>query len=191
MKRAIVTLGVAIIAFCLGVGCTYFLMRTPPPKPETWITVTPVSFGMAFDDKIMEQEWTFPGITGLSGQVKFLDRDKGTQLGYKLSVPIEPMPTAKMPEVYKRVKKLANGWTEGPGEQLEMDGRFRFSLSDADGFLLTRVYGPTEHLYAGSKNEVQSTIEDPIPQSIVGRTRKVEVGFEVDDCNPCKPHLEQ
>ena len=191
MKRAIITFGVAIVAFVLGVACTYFLMKTTPAKAATWITVKPVSFGMAFDDKIMEQEWTFPSITGPNGQIKFLDRDKGTQLGYKLFAPIEPMPTAKMPEAYKRVKKLANGWTEGPGEQLEMDGRFRFSLSDADGFLLTRVYGPTEHLYAGSKNEVQSTIEDPIPQSIVDRTRSVEVGFEVDDCNPCKPHLYQ
>lgn len=81
------------------------------------------------------------------------------------------------------------GWTEGPSEQLELTGRFRFSLSDSDGFLLTRVYGPTEHLYAGLKNEVQSTIEDPIPQSIVDRTRSVEVGFDVDDCEPCKPHL--
>jgi hypothetical protein len=133
----------------------------------------------------------FPEYQWAKRRSKLPHRDKGTQLGYKLSAPIEAMPTAKMPEVYKRVKKLANGWTEGPGEQLELDGRLRFSLSDADGFLLTRVYGPTEPLYAGSKNEVQSTIEDPIPQSIVDRTRKIEVEFEVDDCNPCKPHLYQ
>jgi hypothetical protein len=110
MRRALVIIGTAIIAFCLGSVCAFFLMRTPPAKAAEWITVKPVSFGMAIDDKIMEQEWTFPSITRPNGQIKFLDRDKGTQLGYKLSAPIDPMPTAKMPEAYRRER---NSPTDG------------------------------------------------------------------------------
>jgi hypothetical protein len=122
MKRAIITFGVAIVSFVLGVTATYFLMKTPPAKAATWITVTPISFGMAFDDKIMEQEWTFPTITGPNGQVKFLDRDKGTQLGYKLSAPIEAMPTAKMPEVYRRVRSWRMDGLKGLGTSLNSMG---------------------------------------------------------------------
>ena len=139
----------------------------------------------------MEQNWEFPTSKGPDGQVKFLDRDKGTQVGYKLSFPVDPKPVAQMPEAYRHIKKLSNGWTEGPPEQLELIGKFKFSLYDADGFLLSKVLGPTEYISAGSNNAVQNTVEDPIPPSIVDRTRKVEVGFEVDDCNPCKPHLGQ
>jgi hypothetical protein len=66
------------------------------------------------------------------------------------------------------------------------DGHFEFTLKDADGFVLLKMDGPTEHLYAASDNPVQGTTEGAVPKSVTERTKQVDVSFLVTSCNPCQ-----
>ncbi len=138
---------------------------------------------------VSQQDFTFPATHKPSGQVKFIG-ENGVRIGYKLSLSIDAAPTAKLPEPYRRTKKLPNGFSEGPPEQLQFTGQFEFTLEDQDGFVVAKVSGPTEYLLANAKNTVQSVVVQPISQSIVDRTKKIEVSFSVDDCNPCSRHSE-
>jgi hypothetical protein len=92
-----------------------------------------------------------PTTTKSSGQVKFLIRDNGQQLGYVLKAAIKPSPTSALPEKYRRETKGDNGLVFGPPEQVVYDGHFEFTLKDADGFVLVTVSSPVEHLSAGPK----------------------------------------
>jgi hypothetical protein len=128
-----------------------------------------------------------PDTTKPSGRVKFLNRDKGEQLGYVLKLPIKPNPTSAFPAKYRQTTKDKNGLEFGPPDQVLYEGHFEFTLKDADGFVLLKMGGPVEHLSAGAENQVQGTTDDTIPQSVIERAKEVDVGFLVTACNPCEP----
>jgi len=118
--------------------------------------------------------------------VKFLNRDKGEQLGYILKVPIKPNPTSALSAKYRKTTKDFNGLEVGPPDQVLYKGHFEFTLKDADGFVLMKLNGPVEHLSAAADNSVQGTTEETIPTSVVQRTKEVDVSFLVTFCNPCQ-----
>lgn len=55
--------------------------------------------GIAMESTALNGDIPWPKTTKPSGRVKFLNRDKGEQLGYVLKLPIGPNPTAALPEV--------------------------------------------------------------------------------------------
>jgi hypothetical protein len=107
----------------------------------------------------------FPATTPPSGQVKFLNRDQGQQLGYVLKLPIGPNTTGR---------PLFN-----------IEGNFEFTPKDADGFVLTKISGPTETLWVNSDNTVRGTTEEVVPESVIDRTKEVDVKFTATSCYPC------
>jgi hypothetical protein len=183
MKRAFIVAGVAIAAFILGSASVYLLLRE---RSFAWISVVSDGSGIAFETAALNGDIPWPGTTKPSGRVKFLNRDKGQQLGYVLKLPIKPNPTAALPEKYRHTTKGNNGLEFGPPDQVLYEGHFEFTLKDADGFVLLKVDSPTEHLSAGSDNPLQGTTEQTVPTSVVERTKEVDVGFVVTSCNPCQ-----
>ena len=182
MKRAFTTIVVAIASFILGVTCMYLLKRTPTSR---WVSVTSDGKGFAMEDAAFNGDIPWPKTTKPSGRVKFLSRDKGEQLGYVLKLPISPNPTSALPEKYRRTTTDPRGYEVGPPDQVVYKGHFEFILKDADGFVLTKLSGPTGYLFAESDNSVQDTIEQGVPTSVVERTSEVDVSFVVTSCNPC------
>jgi hypothetical protein len=136
-------------------------------------------------DAVLNIDIPFPKTTKPSGRVKFLNRDKGQQLGYVLKLPIAPNPTSALPEKYRRKIKRPDGFEEGPPDQVLYEGHFEFTLKDADGFVLTKISGPTEHLSANSDNAVQGTTAEVVSESVIDRTKEVDVNFFATSCNPC------
>jgi|SRR5271157_3268268 len=183
MRRAITIIGVAVVSFILGATCLYLLKRMPTSR---WISVISDGGGIGFEIATFNPDIPMPKTTKPEGRVKFLNRDKGEQLGYVLKLPISPNPTSALPEKYRRTTKDEKGLEWGPPEQVLYEGHFEFTLKDADGFVLTKISGPTEHLSAGSDNPVQGTTEETVPGSVIQRTKEVGVSFLVTSCNPCE-----
>jgi hypothetical protein len=187
MRRTLTILIVAIVSFVLGAGCMYLLKRQPkPPTTDGWITVTVTDFPLGFSLDFPISDVTTPKATGLTGKVKFLTRDNGTQLGYILKIPVEPRPTKSLPAKDQQEEKLPSGFTYGPPDELHLEGQFDFVLKDADGFVLQKISAPEQNLAAGSDNEKQGTADGVIPPSVVERTKQVTVSFLAKSCYPCK-----
>lgn len=182
MKRAITIIGVAVVSFVVGATCMYLLKRTPASR---WISVTSDGAGFGLTEAALNGDIPWPKTTKPSGKVKFLNRDKGEQLGYVLNLPIGPNPTSALPEKYHRTTRDEKGVQWGPPDQVLYEGHFEFTLKDADGFVLTKLSGLTEHLSAGSDNSVQGTTEETVPSLVIERTKEVDVSFLVASCNPC------
>jgi hypothetical protein len=185
MKRTFTIIGVAVVSFILGATCVYLMMR---PLRSLWMTVKSDGAGFALTDAALNGDIPWPKTTHPSGRVKFLSRDKGEQLGYVLKLPIGPNPTSALPEKYRRTKKDKSGLEFGPPDQVLYEGHFEFTLKDADGFVLMKLSGPTEHISAASDNSVQGMTDETVPTSIIQRITEVDVGFLVTDCNPCQPN---
>ena len=182
MKRSLTIIGVAVVSFMVGATCVYLMMRAPGFR---WMTVRSDGAGFGLTDAALNGDIPWPKTTPPSGRVKFLNRDKGEQLGYLLKLPIGPNPTSALPEKYRRTTKDKSGLEFGPPDQVLYEGHFEFTLKDADGFVLMKLSGPTEHISAASDNSVQGTTDDTVPGSVIQRTREVDVGFLVTSCNPC------
>jgi hypothetical protein len=186
VKRTLTILMVAIVSFVLGAGCMYLVKRQPKaPTSDGWIATTVSDFpiGYALDYPIGTEPT--PKATALTGKVKFLTRDSGTQLGYLLKIPIEPVPTKSLPIKDQKEEKLPNGFTIGPPDQLHLEGQFDFILKDADGFELQRISAVQQNIAAGADNDRQGIAEGVIQPSVQERTKKVEVSFTVKSCYPC------
>jgi hypothetical protein len=139
LKRTLTIPLVAIISFVLGAGCMYFLKRQPNmPASDAWIGVTVTNFPMGYALDYPIGISPTPNVKGLTGKVKFLARDNGTQLGYLLTAPLDPIPTKSLPPKDQQQTKLPDGSTVGPPDQLHLEGQFDFILKDADGFELQR-----------------------------------------------------
>jgi hypothetical protein len=186
MKRALLFCGVAILFFVLGSACTYLVLRSPS-NTNRWIQVTSDAYGIGFNDKVVDVDFSLPKTKKPAGRIKFLNRDDRIQLGYMLTLPVESKPTSSLPEKYTRLRTLPDGTQIGPPDQVEYEGTFEFTLKDADGFVLKKLSGPKEYLTAGSQNQLQGTAEETIPPSIVERTKIVMVDFSATDCIPCDP----
>jgi hypothetical protein len=182
MKRSFV-IAVAITAFILGAASMHLLKRE---RSSVWISVVSDGEGIGFETAALNGDIPWPGTTKPSGRVKFLNRDKGEQLGYLIKLSIKPNPTAVLPEKYRRLTKGDNGLEFGPPDQVLYEGHFEFTLKDGDGFVLLKMESPTEHLSAGSNNLVQGTTEQTVPISVVEHTKEVDVGFLVTSCTPCE-----
>jgi hypothetical protein len=185
MKRTFTIIGVAVVSFILGATCVYLMMRPPGFR---WMTAKSDGAGFALTDAALNGDIPWPETTHPSGRVKFLSRDKGEQLGYVLKLPMGPNPTSALPEKYRRTKKDKSGLEFGPPDQVLYEGHFEFTLKDADGFVLMKLSGPTEHISAASDNSVQGMTDGTVPTSIIQRIREVDVRFLVTDCNPCQPN---
>jgi hypothetical protein len=160
-------------------------MMRPAPNLNRWIPVVPNGAGLGFSTKVISIDFGIPDTKKPTGKVKFLNRDKGIQLGYILTLPIDPKPTKALPEKYTRLHTVEGGIQVGPPAQFEFQGNFNFTLKDADGFILLQLKGPEHYLEANSQNQVQGTVDDSVPPSIVKRTKIVEVEFYAADCIPC------
>lgn len=182
MRRTLTIIGVAVLSFLVGATCVYFLMRAPKPG---WIQVKSDGAGFGLNSAALNGDIPWPKTTPPSGRVKFLNRDKGQQLGYVLKLPIGPNPTSALPEKYRRLVKADNGLEFGPPDQVLYEGHFEFTFKDADGFVLTKISGPTEHLSANSENVVQGTVEETLPSVVIDRSKEVDASFLVTSCNPC------
>jgi hypothetical protein len=182
MKRATTIIVVAVVFFGLG-AMSVVLFRKRPSNP--WITVTSDKNSFGLTDAALNIDIPWPKTTPPSGKAKFLNRDKGEQIGYVLKLPIGPNPTSVLPEKYRRKTKMANGFEVGPPDQVTYEGHFAFILKDADGFTLMKVDGPKEELWANSENQMQNVTEETVPDSVVRRAKSVYIEFTVTSCNPC------
>jgi hypothetical protein len=162
-----------------------YLVKRQPKQPTSggWIAVTLTGFpiGYALDYPIGISPT--PKVNGLSGKVKFLTLDNGTQLGYMLKIPIESVPTKSLPLKDQQQTKLPNGTSIGPPDQLHLEGQF--VLKNADGFELQRLSALQQNLSAGDDNEKQGIADSTIPPFMHERTKKVEVSVLVKSCYPC------
>lgn len=183
MKKSLIFVCVALAAFILGATSMYLLNRD---RGSAWISVVSDGGGFGMSDDALNGDISWPDTAKPSGRVKFLARDAGEQLGYILKLPIKPNPTAALPEKYRRTTKGANGLEFMPPDQVLYEGHFEFTLKDGDGFVLLKVDGPKEHLSAASDNPVQGTADQTVPNSVVRRTKEVDVSFLVTSCNPCQ-----
>jgi hypothetical protein len=173
----------AVAGFILGAWLMYSLKME---RSAAWISVASDGAGFGMSSEALKGDIPWPGTTKPSGRVKFLNRDKGEQLGYVLMLPIKPNPTSGLPAKYRQVTKGSDGFEYMPPEQVLYEGHFEFTLKDADGFVLMKVNGPVEHLSAAAENSVQGTVEEKVPSSVIKRTKEVDVSFLVTSCNPCQ-----
>lgn len=183
MRRGLIIAGVAIASFILGATSMFLLERE---RRSAWISVISDGAGVAMETDALNGDIPWPDTTKPSGRVRFLNRDKGEQLGYVLKLPIKPNPTSALPAKYRRTTKGAGGLEFGPPDQVLYEGHFQFTLKDRDGFVLLKMDGPTDHISAASENSVQGTTGGTVPDSVIERTKIVEVSFLVVNCNPCQ-----
>jgi hypothetical protein len=184
MKRFLMIVCVLAAGVTIGAVAVYFLLR-PPANTDRWISAVPNGTGLGFSSKVISVDFSIPDSKKPNGKVKFLNRDKGIQLGYVLTLPIDPKPTKTLPAKYTGLKTIEGGMQVGPPVQFELQGNFDFTLKDKDGFVLSQLKGPEHYLEANSQNQVQGTVDDPIPPSIVKRTKIIEIEFYAADCVPC------
>jgi len=185
MKRTLTVAGITVVAFIVGASVMYLLKEQ---RSRVWISVVSDGAGFGMSSEALNGDIPWPETTKPSGRIKFLSRDKGEEFGYMLKLPIKPNPTAALPPKYRKTKrpKGDNGLEFGAPDQVLYEGHFEFTLKDADGFVLMKLNGPVEHLSAGSENSVQGTAEEVIPNSVIQRTKQVDVTFLVTSCNPCQ-----
>ena len=146
MKRLLTLFGVAVIAFVLGAAGMYMFKREPKGGiTSEWIPVKAQEFGVSWAIDIIKTDIPEPKTDPPSGKVKFLDRDKGIQLGYVLKLPIKANPTSALPAKYLKTTKSAGGLEIGPPDQVHYVGNYTFTLKDADGFVLLEIPGPSEN----------------------------------------------
>lgn len=175
---------IVVLAFVVGATSMYLLRREPTSR---WISVASDGGGFGMTDEALNGDIPWPKTTKPSGRVKFVSRDNGERLGYILTLPIGPNPTAALPEKYRRITKDKNGMEFLPPDQVLYQGHFEFTLKDADGFVLLKIDGPVEHLSSASDNSVQGTTEQTVQTSAIMHTRSVDVSFLVTACTPCEP----
>lgn len=183
MKRTLALASVAVVAFIIGATSMYLLHRE---RRFAWIAVVSDGGGFGMSSEALNGDIPWPGTTKPSGRVKFLNRDKGEQLGYVLKLPIKSNPVSALPAKYRKTTKDATGMEFGPPDQVLYEGHFQFTLRDGDGFVLLKMDGPVEHLSAAAENSVQGTTDQTVPDSVIQRTKEVDVGFLVTSCNPCQ-----
>jgi hypothetical protein len=86
MKRALTIIGVAVASFILGATFVLFVKRAPDSTiPKDWITIIPDRNPTLFDISAMKSDIPPPQPGKLEGRVKFLENDKGIQIGYVLT----------------------------------------------------------------------------------------------------------
>lgn len=186
MKRALTLAGVAVFAFLVGGLATYLLMKAPKSAiTKEWIPVKAENFGVSWSIDIIKTDIPEPKTEPPSGKVKFLNRDKGIQLGYVLKLPIKANPTSALPAKYLKTTKSEGGLEIGPPDQVNYRGNYTFTLRDADGFVLLEIPGPSENVAAGSDNSVQGMTEGTIQPFVAERTKTILVRFTMDSCYPC------
>ena len=181
-SKSLALTAIVVVAFILGAIAMSLYKRE---RASRWILVASDSAGFGMSNDALNGDIPWPNTTKPSGGVKFLNRDKGQQLGYILNLPIKPNPVSALPAKYRRTTKDKNGLEFGPPAQVLYEGHFEFTLKDADGFVLLKMSGPVEHLSAGSENPVQGTTDNTVPQSVIALTKEVDVSFFVTSCNPC------
>jgi hypothetical protein len=185
MKRILTIITIAVTSFVLGAGCMYMVKRQPRPKTDEWITVIPDTNPMGYATAALVEDVPTPWAESLTGKVKFVNHDNGIQLGYVLKIPIKPVLVSTLPGKYRKSEKLANGFTVGPPDKLNLEGHYIFTLKDSDGFVLQKLSSPDTNLETGTDNPKQSMTETTIAPSVAERTKSVVVEFLVTKCYPC------
>jgi hypothetical protein len=115
MKRLLTRVGVAVIAFVLGAAGMYILKGEPKSGiTSEWIPVKAQEFGVSWAIDMIKTDIPEPKTDLPSGKVKFLNRDRGIQLGYVLKLPIKTNPTSVLSAKYLKTTKSAGGLEIGP-----------------------------------------------------------------------------
>jgi hypothetical protein len=73
-------------------------VSAPERATLRWIAVVSDGGGFGMSSEALNGDIPWPGTTKPSGRVKFLNRDKGEQLGYVLKLPIKSNPVSALPE---------------------------------------------------------------------------------------------
>jgi hypothetical protein len=183
MKRTLVMLLVAVTAFALGVGSSFYLRRSS--VPQGWLVIIPDSSPTLFDIAAMKDDIPPPEPGRLEGKIKFLQRDAGIEIGYVLKLPMKANPISALPAKYRQETKLDNGFTIGPPDQVSWTGKFTFNLQDGDGFSLAKILSHDESIAGASDNQLQGVTEATVPESIAIRTKRIAVSFDAEKCNIC------
>jgi hypothetical protein len=186
VKRAIITFGIAILAFLLGAMSILLLRRASNSSvPQGWMNIVPATDPVMFDMAAIKSDIPVPKPGRLSGRVKFLSRDNDLQIGYTLKLPMNPNPVSALPERYRRTTQIS-GFDVGPPDQVIYTGAFTFILRDGDGFTLAKIKGPSENISSASDNPIQGTTEATVPESAAEHTKQIAVSFDAEKCNVCE-----
>ena len=187
MKRLLIIIGVAVVSFITGAVCMFLLMRQPAASvPKDWIKIVPAETPVLFDMTAIRHDIPMPTPGTIEGTAKYLERDKGIQVGYRLKLPIKPNPVSALPEKYRKTSDYGNGFTVGPPDQVSYTGKFTFDFQDADGFSLGKITGQPEILTAAADNSIQGMTDETVSQSIAERAKKIAVSFDAEKCNLCQ-----
>jgi hypothetical protein len=175
---------VSLASLILG-AIGMFLIVTHSRVPKTWLPLSTDGGGIGFETQAIASGIPMPKISKPEGKAKFLDRDGGIALGYIISVPIEKLYVSTLPEKYRKMTDLGNGFQLGPPEQVIYFGHFDFTLKDADGFALMTLSSDKEDLSAGQNNPLQGATKGTVTPSIAKHTKSILVNLVIESCNPC------
>ena len=128
VKRPFFVAGIEFASFILGAGCMFLLNRESKlTVPTGWISVASEGGGIGYESDALRADIPLPKNEAPQGRVKFLNRDKGIQLGYVLKLPMKPVPVSTLPEKYRKNTKFGD-FEVGPPEQVQYVGHYDFVL---------------------------------------------------------------
>jgi hypothetical protein len=129
-----------------------------------------------------------PEIKNINGNAKFINRNNGYFIGYKINFDIAHLDTTKINAKYLRNKpEVVNGInTTALGiKEVTYDISFEFTLIDKDGFEIEKIKSATETVQSGEKNEFQNTIEKPVSLKTIESTKSIKLILSIDKCLNC------
>lgn len=183
-----------LLAFLLGIVLCYFYtyyVKFNIKNKWTEFNDLPLSgdnSAIAFTE-LPAWDIAFPDIEKFNGKVKFIEPKDGSSdklaIGYIFNVSIKSINKDKLPEKYKKGKKLKNGWTMAPLEQATYSVHFEFKLFDKDGFMLNELKGPEQSLETGRINKLQEQSIQLISIELARRTVGIRPRLIIDRCISC------
>ncbi|MCI0560510.1 MAG: hypothetical protein MN733_18645 [Nitrososphaera sp.] len=149
----------------------------------------PASPGYGFSpEALFDVDIKLPDIKTLTGKAKFIDEPGRIRLGYLITVVVEKLDLTKLPEKYRKERKVktkAGEFTVVPSEQVFYAVRFEFTFRDKDNFALFTIKSPIHDLSSGKENQFQSIVEEPIPYNVAVRTSEIMFSMSIDKCLTC------
>lgn len=155
------------------------------------LTIDPGTSGYSFSSlgALFDADIKLSDIKALTGKAKFIDESGNIRLGYLVTVVVEKLDLAKLPEKYRKEKTLkAKGgeFTILPPEQVVYEMHLEFTFKDKDNFVLLTLKSPHENLASGKDNQFQRIVEESIPRNIAARTSDILFSMSIDECVTCE-----
>lgn len=155
------------------------------------LTIDPGSRGYGFSsfEALFDADIKLPDIKTLTGKAKFIDESGHIRFGYLVTVVVEKLDLAKLPENYRkeRTHKAKGGeFTILPPDQVVYEMHFEFTFKDKDNFVLFTLKSPRDNLTSGKDNQFQRIVEVSIPYNIAVRTSDIVFSMSIDKCATCE-----